>query len=47
MLELGRHARLKDGDQAREWFERLVVSFPDHALAPLARQELAEMAASG
>jgi tetratricopeptide (TPR) repeat protein len=47
MLELGRHARLNDGDQAREWFERLVVSFPDHALAPLARQELAEMAASG
>ncbi|MEJ2549015.1 MAG: hypothetical protein P8125_14580, partial [Gemmatimonadota bacterium] len=44
MLELGRHAAPVDPDLAREWFERLVVSYPRHALAPLARQEMDALA---
>ena len=44
LLELGRHAAPVDPDLAREWFERLVVSYPRHALAPLARQEMDALA---
>ena len=43
MLELGRHAGRADPDEARQWFERLVVTYPRHALAPLARQELSTL----
>ena len=41
MLELGREALSRDPAEARVWFERLVIEHPDHALAPVARQELA------
>jgi tetratricopeptide (TPR) repeat protein len=41
MLELGRDALSRDPAEARVWFERLVIEHPDHALAPVARQELA------
>ena len=41
MLELGREALSRDPAEARIWFERLVIEHPDHALAPVARQELA------
>lgn len=40
-LALGREALPRDVSEARVWFERLIVDHPDHALAPVARQELA------
>ncbi len=40
-LALGREALSRDTAEARDWFERLIVDHPDHALAPVARQELA------
>ena len=43
MLELGRHAGRANPAEARVWLERLVVSYPRHALAPLARQELSTL----
>lgn len=41
MLALGREALPEDPSEARAWFERLVVEHREHALAPVARQELA------
>jgi hypothetical protein len=46
MLSLGREALSRDTEEARIWFERLVLEHPDHALAPVARQELAMLADS-
>ena len=43
ILELGREALMRNSSEARTWFERLVVEHPDHALAPVARHELAIM----
>jgi hypothetical protein len=43
MLALGREALPRDSSQARVWFERLVLEHREHALAPVARQELAIM----
>ena len=43
MLALGREALQTDSSQARVWFERLVLEHSEHALAPVARQELAIM----
>jgi tetratricopeptide (TPR) repeat protein len=41
MLDLARTASEAGRTaEARAWLERLVVSFPDHALAPVARREL-------
>ena len=34
---------MRNSSEARTWFERLVVEHPDHALAPVARHELAIM----
>lgn len=41
LLALGRDALERNSSEARSWFERLVVDHRDHALAPVARQELA------
>lgn len=48
LLELGR-AAAETGrpDDAGRWLERLIVSFPGHALAPIARRELADLTAKG
>jgi tetratricopeptide (TPR) repeat protein len=43
MLALGREALPRDSSEARVWFERLVLEHREHALAPVARQELAIM----
>ena len=40
MLALGREALSRDPAEARVWFERLVLEHPNHALSPVARQEL-------
>jgi len=40
-LALGREALPRDASEARVWFERLIVNYPNHALAPVARHELA------
>jgi tetratricopeptide (TPR) repeat protein len=48
LLELGRSAAATGRrDEAGRWLERLIVSFPDHALAPIARRELADLEAEG
>lgn len=48
LLELGRSAAMQGRiGEASLWLERLVVSFPDHALAPVARRELAGLAPDG
>ena len=43
MLELGRAKTEADPAAARVWFERLVVDYPRHALAPVARQEISAL----
>lgn len=47
MLELGRATTAGDPAAARSWFERLVVEFPQHALAPVARQEISALDENG
>ena len=47
MLELGRAATASNPAAARGWFERLVVEYPQHALAPVARQELSALDEDG
>ncbi len=44
LLELGRDAESWNPEGARAWYERLIVEYPDHALAPIARQELSMLA---
>ena len=43
LLELGRAMIETDTVAARSWFERLVLEYPRHALAPVARQELSAL----
>ncbi len=43
LLSLGRDAKTRDTNEARAWFEQLVLEHPEHALAPVARNELANL----
>jgi len=43
MLELARFSRREDPGGAREWLERLIVDYPESALAPVARRLLSEI----
>ncbi len=42
LLELARGGRIEDPDEATEWLERLIVDYPESALAPVARRLLSE-----
>jgi hypothetical protein len=42
LLELARGGRIEDPRQATAWLERLIVDYPESALAPVARRLLSE-----
>ena len=42
LLELARGGRIEDPWQATAWLERLIVDYPESALAPVARRLLSE-----
>jgi len=43
LLDLARSERWEDPGQAAEWLERLIVEYPESAMAPVARRALAEL----
>lgn len=43
LLDLARSERWEDRGQAAEWLERLIVEYPESAMAPVARRVLAEL----
>ena len=43
LLDLARSERWEDPGQAAEWLERLIVEYPESAMAPVARRTLAEL----
>jgi hypothetical protein len=47
LLELARGAEGNEPDSARAWLERLITSYPESALAPLARRLLEELRGRG
>jgi len=43
LLDLARSERWEDPGQSAEWLERLIVEYPESAMAPVARRALAEL----